>query len=83
MTWGSGEAGPFPNTSIVFVKHVQYPSVPAGDWLQDPLGVPKSKDAQVSFIKWCSTVGPLYPWVLHPRMKRLTITLVAEKKIQV
>ena len=30
-----------------------------------PLQMPKSADAQVPYIKWHSTVSPLYPWVLH------------------
>ena len=26
-----------------------------------------STDAQVPYIKWCSTVSPLHQWVLHAR----------------
>lgn len=40
------------------------PSVSTGDWLQDPLQIAKSEDAQVPYVKWCRTkhiVSPLYP----------------------
>ena len=36
---------------------------------QEPPWIPKSADAQVPYIKWGSTVGPLYPWVPHPQMR--------------
>lgn len=26
-----------------------------------------STDAEVPYVKYCTTGGPLYPWVLHPR----------------
>lgn len=42
------------------------PSVLAGDWLQDPLPIPKTTDAQVLYIKWYSstnTVTSSYPRV--------------------
>ena len=35
-----------------------------------PPWVPKSADAQVPYIKWCSTVSPLYWWVPHPQIHR-------------
>lgn len=40
------------------------------DWFQNttphsPCWISKSADAQVSCIKWQTTVSPPYPWVLH------------------
>ena len=58
--------------SLIFKKHSL--SVPAGDWYQDPLWISKSEDAQVPYIKWCSTVCPLYPRVPHPQIPRANCT---------
>ena len=39
---------------------------------QEPPRIPKSADAQIPYIKWCSTVnavGPLYQQVSHPQIQ--------------
>ena len=33
--------------------------------------IPRSVDAQVPYIKWCSAVSPPYPWVLHGFSQRI------------
>ena len=52
-----------------------YTAVPwyHGRFIQEPLCMPKSVDAHVSYIKWQgtrNTVSALYPWALHPRSWR-------------
>ena len=32
------------------------------EWVPGPLWIPKSTGAQVPYMKWHSTVSPLYPW---------------------
>ena len=41
-----------------------------GGLVLGPPRVPKPADAQVPYIKWCSTVSPLYWWVPHPQIQR-------------
>lgn len=38
-----------------------HPPVPAGDWSQDFLQIPKLEDAQIPSIKWGSPADHLYP----------------------
>ena len=71
-------------TNLQFVKNlVQYLQstikwgIPAqlslniqGGLVLGPPRVPKPADAQVPYMKWCSTVSPLYWWVPHPQIQR-------------
>ena len=47
---------------------VHHPSVFVGDWFQDPHRYQNPTDAQVVYIKWCSTVGPSHWRILHSRL---------------
>lgn len=58
--------------SLIFKKYSL--SVSSGDWYQDPLWISKSEDAQVPYIKWRSTISPLYPRVPHPQIPRANCT---------
>lgn len=59
---------------FLWLSRYSRPSIPAGDWFQDPSWIPKCKDAQVPSIKWHSSVGPVYLGVLHPRIWRANCT---------
>lgn len=56
--------------SLPLTLHIHRVLVPG------PPRIPKSADAQVPDIKWCSkmnTVGPLCPWVWHLRIRSLVV----------
>lgn len=47
------------NPGIIFDSpklNYSHPLVYAGDWVQDPLRIPKSTDAKVPYVKWCRTM---------------------------
>ena len=51
---------------VKFLLIYSPPLVSAGDWFQEPPGIPKSMDAEVPYIKWHSIVSPPYLRLLHP-----------------
>ena len=53
------------SSSVPFSCFKLCPSMSMGDWIEDLTQIRKSADSQVPYIKWHSTVGPLYPRV-HP-----------------
>ena len=53
------------SSSVPFSCFKLCPSMSMGDWIEDLTQIRKSADSQVPYIKWQSTVSPLYPRV-HP-----------------
>ena len=47
--------------------------VSTGNCFQDPLWIPQFMNAQVPYMKWCSTIASWYPQVPSPRIQPMAI----------
>lgn len=43
--------------------------------------IPKPIDAQVPYVKWCSTVGLPYLWILHPQTQKASCLSTQKVKV--
>ena len=80
MNWGQDQKY-FLCYSIHFCMYVYryvctiFPLCLWGWFLEPPLRMPESKDAEVPYVKWYSTIGPEYPCILHWLIQRANCIL--------